>query len=480
LIRDEAIPPNVSEGLNKIHSSGDLLLGIINDILDLSKIEAGKLELNIDKYETASLINDTVTLNTMRIESKPIEFRLFVDENIPSFMVGDDLRIRQILNNLLSNAFKYTREGEVKLSFDIEKGSTEKGNADTDLTLVFNVSDTGLGMTEEQVNTLFDKFTRFNFAANRTTEGTGLGMNIVQNLVKLMDGDITVKSKLNVGTTITVRLPQGYIASGVLGKELTESLQNFQQYGVRQTQKARVVYESMSYGSILIVDDVESNLYVARGLMMPYGLSIDTATSGFEAIDKIKNGKVYDIVFMDHMMPTMDGLQATKMMRTHGYTQPIVALTANAVSGQRDMFLSNGFDDFISKPIDVRQLNDVLKKFVRNRQPSENPIIALPSIPPQLAEFFVKDASKVVTTLEMLLEKQELHRDREIKSYTTSVHGIKSALVCIGESELSAVAAKLEQAGHERDIDTILAETPAFVDKLRGMIESLSKRSDKV
>ena len=496
LVRDEAVSPGVSEGLDTIHNSGSLLLGIINDILDLSKIEAGKLELIPTEYETASLINDTITLNMMRVGSKELDFKLSVDENLPHLLYGDDIRIKQILNNLLSNAFKYTANGEVKLSFSAIADKIEK---DAEITLVISVSDTGQGMTAEQVSGLFEKYMRYNFNANRTIEGTGLGMNITNNLVKLFSGDISIVSEPGVGSVFTVRIPQVCADSGVLGKELTENLESFRTGGIRQMKKANIVYEPMPYGKVLIVDDVESNLYVAKGLMLPYELQTDSVTSGFAAINRIKKGEVYDIVFMDHMMPKMDGVEAAKIIRELGYAHPIVALTANALKGQREMFLENGFDDFVSKPIDVRRLNAVLKKFVRDIQPQD--VIdeirsrtradketgdadgldgnALeygtdsnkPEVMPQLAEVFMRDARSAVTVLETLQAKAGDYEDAEIGAYTTSVHAMKSALANVGEHILSAFAFKLEQAGRSRDVAVIRNETPAFLSKLCEVTE---------
>jgi len=246
----------------------------------------------------------------------------------------------------------------------------------------------------------------------------------------------------------------------------------------------------MPYGSILIVDDVELNLYVAKGLLAPYGLSVDTAMSAFEAVDKIKYGKVYDIVFMDHMMPNMDGIEAAKIMRDLGYTHPIVALTANAVAGQTDIFLANGFDDCIPKPIDIRQLNAVLKKYVRDTQPPEAIHIShrqkgcpgghaaneTPhmSVTPQLAEVFLRDALKAVAALEAIYEKHAVCEDEDILLCTINAHAMKSALANVGESELSAFAAKLEQAGRNKDAAVIVAEIPAFLDGLRTIIAKLA------
>ncbi|MDR0475672.1 MAG: PAS domain-containing protein, partial [Treponema sp.] len=295
-LQKEVIPADIQEALGKINNSGYLLLGIINDILDLSKIEAGKLELMPAAYSVSSLINDTVHLNTMLYDAKPVEFKLQVDENIPSILFGDELRIKQILNNLLTNAFKYTDKGEISLSVAAEYQSGDSSW----VTLVFSIADTGQGMTAEQLSKLFDEFVRFNQEANRAVEGAGLGLSITRQLIHLMDGEIDVKSEPGKGSVFTVRLPQEIDSAEVLGTEMVENLKQFRIGNMAQIKKApQIVREYMPYGRVLVVDDIETNLYVAKGLMAPYGLSIETAVSGFEAIDKIKNGAVFDIIFLD-------------------------------------------------------------------------------------------------------------------------------------------------------------------------------------
>jgi len=241
-------------------------------------------------------------------------------------LFGDELRIKQILNNLLSNAFKYTDSGKISLSI-----TREPSDKPFMINLLFRISDTGQGMSREQLDKLFDEYTRFNLEANRSTEGAGLGMNITKRLIDLMDGEILVESEQGKGSTFTVRLPQGIVDNGVFGKDVVDNLMQFRLGRMSQIKKApQVVREYMPYGKVLIVDDVETNLYVAKGLLSPYGLSIDTAGSGFEALEKINGGAKYDVIFMDHFMPKMDGIEAAKKIRELGYTQPIVALTANA------------------------------------------------------------------------------------------------------------------------------------------------------
>jgi len=481
LLQDDKFDRITSEKLLAIYNSGDMLLTIINDLLDLSKIEAGKLELYPDDYDVASVIHDTTALNMMRSGSKSIKFMLSADETLPTTLIGDELRIKQILNNLLSNAFKYTDEGEVELSF-----STEDYDGEDEVLLVISVRDTGRGMSEDQVQKIFDEYSRFISDTKSTIEGTGLGMGISQNLVRLMNGNISVESKLNEGSVFTVRIPQKRSGSGILGHELVEKLKEFQLMGLRQIRKSNLIYDYMPYGKVLIVDDVESNLYVAKGLLAPYGLAMETATSGFQAIDLLSNGNVYDVVFMDHMMPKMNGLEATKIIRDRGYSEPIVALTANAVVGQSDIFMANGFNDFISKPIDIRHLNTVLKKFVRDKQPLEvleaadaamkelktNGINELghQSVSPQLAEFFVRDVINAVDALEAIDKKLGRYDDEDISLFTTTVHAMKTAFANVGEIELSALADRLEQAGLRNETNVISSETSDFISQLRATI----------
>jgi len=489
-------PPSTSEAFIKINNSGNLLLNIINDILDLSKIEAGKLELVPVKYEVASLINDIIQLNYIRYESKPIEFKLEIDENIPSALVGDELRIKQILNNLLSNAFKYTDSGQVTLAVNAE--CVGRGGGAVIVTLIFQVRDTGQGMTPEQVSKLFDEYTRFNLEANRTTEGAGLGMTITRNLVDLMYGKINVKSVVDEGTTVTVRLPQktdGIGIRGIIGNEVAENLRQFRLGNAIQLKRMQISHEYMPYGRILIVDDVETNLYVAKGLIAPYGLKIDLATSGFEALDKIKEGIIYDVVFMDHMMPKMDGIETTKQMRKMGYNHPVVALTANALAGQAEMFLKNGFDDFISKPIDIRQLNASLHRLIRDKYPSEVVEAARKEkeemdkksligeghhkVDIELAQVFARDAEKATKTIKSSM-KNNLSDKEDVSMYVINVHAMKSALANIGEKELSATALRLEQAGREKNINVILTETSDFLEKLEKVINEIRQKKPKI
>ena len=480
MMQSETLPEQVEEGLSKIYSSCDLLLGIINDILDFSKIEAGKLDIIPDKYNVANLINDSTHLNMMKIDGKPIVFELQIDENIPAKLKGDELRIKQILHNLLSNAFKYTDAGKVTLSVAYESGDKGAG------TLILSVRDTGHGMTGEQVGRLFEEYSRFNQELSRSVQGTGLGLAITQRLVNLMNGRIHVESEPGKGSLFVVRLPQDMAGSGVLGTELAANLREFRMDDFKNRKKTQIVRDPMPYGKVLIVDDVETNLYVAAGLMRPYRLQIDTCMNGRCAIDKVEAGKEYDIIFMDHMMPEMDGMETTKRLRDWGYTAPVVALTANAVTGQVDMFLQNGFDAFISKPIDVRQLDSVLNKFIRGKQPPEVIEAAhrqmgkletgggeQSQMDSLLLESFLRDARKTVSVLENARQNKGFENDNDLQSFIIAVHGIKSSLANIGENALSGKAAMLEKSGRKREIDAITEAVPPFLKELLALVEKL-------
>jgi len=366
-LQKEGHQPETEEAFTRIHSAANLLLNIINDILDLSKVEAGKMEIVPAIYEMTSLVVDTVQFNLMYIGSKQIDFKLLVDQRLPAYLIGDELRIKQILNNLLSNAFKYTPEGTVTLSFSLEE--SPKHN---DVFLVIAVSDSGQGMTKEQVNHLFaGEFHRFNLEENRSIEGSGLGMPITHSLIDMMHGTINVQSEPGKGSTFTVRLPQKIYGTDTVGEEAVANLQSLETFRKPPKKFSRLMNELMPYGRVLAVDDVEVNLYVVEGILAAYEIVVETVESGAAAIEKIKNGEVYDIIFMDHMMPGMDGVEATRIIRSMGYDHPIVALTANALKDAEEMFMNNGFSGFISKPIDINQMDAYITRFIRDKQPPE-------------------------------------------------------------------------------------------------------------
>jgi len=510
-LQNDALDPNIREALDKIYSSGDLLLSIINDILDLSKIEADKLELLASKYDIASLVSDAAQLNMMRIGSKPLEFELHVNDKMPSQMIGDELRIKQVLNNLLSNAFKYTASGVVKLSVDAEEGRNKD-----EIILVVVVSDSGQGMTREQLNKLFDEYTRFNQSANRATEGTGLGMSIARKLINLMSGDIKVESEPGKGSTFTVRLTQGKCECKELGKEIADNLRQFRSHSRAFMRRVQISREPMPYGSVLVVDDVEANIYVARGLLAPYYLKVDSVMSGIDAIKRVKSGEVYDVIFMDHMMPEMDGIEATKRVRECGYTAPIVALTANAVSGQAEVFMQSGFDEFISKPIDIRHLNTVLNKYVRDKQPqdvidaarlqmaaavsaqrgsgneedSRENILKFRLLKENIdgldivkglhrfegdAEFYMKVLHAYTSSIKSALDIIRNVSNETITIYKIKVHGIKGTSLDICATSIGESAAMLEKAAAAADMNYISEHNGVFLEDVTKFVSSIDE-----
>jgi CheY-like chemotaxis protein len=304
-------------------------------------------------------------------------------------------------------------------------------------------------------------------------------MNITRLLAALMNGAISVESEKGKGSVFTVKLPQRSAGAGVVGKSRTESLKKLQFMNNAGAAQSQITRTQMPYGKVLVVDDVETNLYVARLLLQPYALKVDEALDAFTAIEMIKAGAKYDVIFMDHMMPKMDGMEAAKALRDLGYREPIVALTANAVSGQADIFLQNGFDGFIAKPIDVREMNAALNKWVRDKHlkqpvPAEAPVNtdALSASDIQLRKIIAKDAGRVLKNLSAAAERG-VYDEEGLKTATVNTHGIKGVLPMIGENDLAAAAAELEKAGKAGDAAFVARELPGFIKRLRGVVEGL-------
>jgi CheY-like chemotaxis protein/two-component sensor histidine kinase len=362
MLEESDIPDKIKESLKKINTAGNTLMGLINDVLDISKVEAGKLELNRVQYDTASMLNDIIALNMIRIESKPITFKLDIDENLPRTLFGDDLRIKQVLNNLLSNAFKYTKAGSVTLSVSCHRENDS-------VWILIHVSDTGIGIRKEDIGKLFTDYNQVDTRANREIEGTGLGLSITRKFIELMDGEITVESEYGKGTTFRARIRQGFIPDVTLGKEVVESLYKFRYSDKKKQAYTKLIRPDLSYAKVLVVDDFPTNLDVAAGMLCKYKMQVDCVMSGQEAIDLIAEGKpVYDAIFMDHMMPGMDGIEATQAIRALGteYAKniPIIALTANAVAGNEQMFMENGFNAYLPKPFNVMTLDSIIQRWV--------------------------------------------------------------------------------------------------------------------
>jgi signal transduction histidine kinase/DNA-binding response OmpR family regulator/HPt (histidine-containing phosphotransfer) domain-containing protein len=505
--------------IQQIHQSGSSLLRIINDILDISKIEANSFELIPVEYETASLINDAVTLNIVRIGSKPITFTLEINENFPQKLYGDELRVKQILNNILSNAIKYTQKGQITFSVAWE---VQQNGADKKAMIHFTVRDTGIGMRREDIDKLFSDYTQLDSMANREVEGTGLGLAITKKIVEMMEGSIYVESEYGKGSVFTVSIIQGEVQTGRLpqgiGEETARKLKNFS-YTAGSKEK-ELERSWMPYGKVLVVDDMPVNLRVASGLLEPYGLKVDTATSGFEAIEKLRlmnsnpTEKRYDLIFMDHMMPGMDGIRAVRFIRNEiggDYCRnvPIVAFTANALVGNDEMFMSKGFNGFISKPINPVELDNVLNRFVRDTQSPEilkyaeekktagkntiaENISNEANVTSSIFEITGLDAKRgiaatggkeagYIEVLAIFCEDvenrlpvlQNIPDSDSLSSFVTHVHAIKSASGSIGAAKISEEAARLETAGKAGDFTLIKKNQGGFVEQLTELIKNI-------
>jgi signal transduction histidine kinase/CheY-like chemotaxis protein/HPt (histidine-containing phosphotransfer) domain-containing protein len=466
-----------------IRQASNNLVAIINDVLDFSKIESGKMDIIPVRYHLSSLINDTINIIRIRLMEKQIQFVLDVDKSIPNNLIGDEVRIRQILINLLSNAVKYTDQGQIKLSIKI-KEITEK-----QIWLIASVSDTGKGIKPEDRIKLFGDFVRVDTKENQGIEGTGLGLAIAKRLCVAMGGDITVESEYGKGSTFTVVVLQNI---NIKGNELYPDDSNLLINGHDNYFTIRFKLPSVR---ILVVDDISANLKVAEGLLSPYDAVVDTCLSGEEAIEMIKD-KTYDLVFMDHMMPEMNGIEAVTQIRARERKPklPIIALTANAVSGMKEMFLEKGFDDFLAKPIDILKLEEILDRWIpakKKEQSAENKkhkIITdekIPDIPgidvkrgiintggtlgkySMVLSVFCKDAADRLPVL------QTMPVTSTLTAFTTYIHAVKSSLATIGAKEISEKAAELEKAGKKKDLPFIEKNLPLFIEQLKNLIKNI-------
>ncbi|MCR4922448.1 MAG: response regulator [Lachnospiraceae bacterium] len=345
MIIRESRDEEIIDYAENIKSAGKTLLSIINSILDFSKIEDGKMELVPVKYDLSSLINDLVNSISERAKNKGLNFEIKADKNLPATLYGDDVRIKQVIMNLLTNAVKYTEKGEVILTFE------GRGIRDDHVTLFVSVKDTGIGIRQEDMGKLFESFERLDKARNRNIEGTGLGMSIVTKLLLMMDSKLEVESLYGEGSVFSFELSQEIIDATPIG-DFSAMLKR----SIDSTKENRYIFADEA--RILVVDDNEMNLKVIRSLLKRNGIAPDLATSGFEAIERM-TAKKYDIVFLDHMMPQMDGIETLKALKEKKLLKKdtaVIALTANAVSGARDNYINLGFDDYLSKPIDVARL----------------------------------------------------------------------------------------------------------------------------
>ena len=347
--------PKAKSYASMIRSSAKTLLSIINDILDFSKIESGKMEIAESYYRFSSMINDVVTLARVRLHEKPIKLIVDVDPSIPDRQFGDEVRIKQILINLLGNAVKFTHTGSITI-----KVEPDTRYYDGQYHLIFSISDTGIGIRTLEIKNIFSTFVQVDTKRNRTVQGTGLGLPISRELVHMMGGDIRVESEYGKGSTFTFDIRTRSDDPTPVGN------MKFDQDNVPVADVFRATFTAPD-ASILIVDDNDLNLQVAMGLLSPYKCKMCSATSGADAMIKFSTGR-YDLVFMDHMMPVMDGVETTGMLRKmpFGETTPVVVLTANAMKGAAEEYRALGFQDFLSKPIDPGELEEILLRHLPN------------------------------------------------------------------------------------------------------------------
>ncbi|MCR4618001.1 MAG: response regulator [Lachnospiraceae bacterium] len=479
-----------------IMSAGRTLLSLINDILDLSKVEEGKMDIIPVQYEMSSLINDLVNVIRGRAEKKGLKLNVSVERQIPHLLVGDEIRIRQCVMNLLTNAVKYTENGEVTLSISYEKMD------DHHISLRFNVLDTGIGMKEEDMENLFSPYKRIEEKRNRAIEGTGLGMSITRQLLELMGSELKVKSEYGKGSEFSFVLQQEVANWDEIG-DITDRFNGLS----AGSHEYRELFHAPK-ARILVVDDTEMNLTVIKSLLKRTLIKIDTAMSGKDAV-RMSSDNPYDIFFIDHMMPDMDGIETLKAIRACGVSKdaPMIALTANAISGAREMYLAAGFTNYLSKPVD----GELLERMIKDMLPSEkveavdysmgsedsistnvldkennNKFIEYLTYMDEIdEEAGLKNCGSEEgytsvlsvfhqTAKDKADEIEKLYKNGDMENYTIKVHALKSSARIIGAGHLSELARKLEEAGKNKDSEFIAEHTDELLNLYRSLNEGLS------
>jgi len=484
LLEDESVADSGREYLQKINTAGNTLVGLINDVLDISKIESGKFSLLPTPYELASLLNDVIVLSIMRIGDKPITFDLDIDGEMFTMLNGDDLRVKQIIVNLLSNAFKYTRKGSVTLKVRCDRENEKE------VRLHFSVIDTGIGMREEDLAKLFSNYNQVDTRANRMIEGTGLGLAIAKGFVELMDGEISVTSEYGVGSTFEFSIKQGFVSEETLDEKTLEALRKFRYEDSKNRVDRQIKRPDLSWATVLVVDDAPTNLDVAKGLLGKYKMKVDCVLNGHDAIDRMRSEEpVYHAIFMDHMMPGMDGIETAKWIRKIGndYTEniPIIALTANAVAGNERLFLEEGFQAFVSKPISVVKLDTVVRQWImKDMEEQPEPEVTeessdaeaeitvdIPGVNASLGlSLYEDDMDMYIGILHSFAENTQVEIDKlkglseeNIDEYAIDIHTMKGISATIGAKSLSVRAKKMERMAKEGDVASILEVNEEFI-----------------
>ena len=496
LALDFDLKPSEKNILRQIRSAGINLVGIINDILDFSKIESGKLEIVPVDYDLVKLMDDIMNLVEVRLKGKPVELSLEIDPNLSHIYKGDDMRLRQILINLAGNSSKFTEEGFIKLRVeDLKKYEDKEG-------LRFSIIDSGVGIKKEDLGKLFRAFAQVDMQMNRSKGGTGLGLSISRNLVTLMKGTIGVESEYGKGSTFYINLPQKRVSSDTCGEiykslfdaaescsELPElkkiglTLINDVEFASLFTEKQSTLPFTAPEAKILVVDDNEVNLQVADGLLKKFGINCTKALSGYETLELLKTQK-FDIIFLDHQMPGMDGVETLEKIRQaeNGSAESeksiVVALSANAVNGAREMFLSKGFNDFLSKPVQGKDFSACLSKWLKKDlikysdvskksdevSEAKTPEVILPEDFPDLPseiidvkkaisftdsfETWLKVTKLYISLIQENADKiQQFFETDDYQNFTIQIHSLKSSSRIIGADKISQLAAELEQIG---------------------------------
>jgi signal transduction histidine kinase/FixJ family two-component response regulator/HPt (histidine-containing phosphotransfer) domain-containing protein len=463
--------------VNDINVSAHSLLSIINDILDLSKVEAGKLEIKPVHYDFYGLVDNIASMFIFIAKKKELDFIFNNDKGMGRYLYGDDIKIRQMLINICGNAIKFTEKGYI--SFNITTSNENN-------TIIFEIKDTGMGVRKEDIPKMFDAFEQSNMELTRKITGTGLGLPISKAFVELMGGSIQFESKVGQGSTFKITIP---LVKGDESKVIHEDNHLLKEKSI-----------SAPEAKILIVDDNEYNIKVAYGLLKLFDIDSHTAMSGKEAI-KMINENEYDIIYMDHMMPEMDGLETTAEIRklNSGKKVKIVALTANAVQGAKELFLDNGFNDFISKPIEIHELFNSLMKWlphekINTKFEKVNNLIdkdddSFMETMKQITEIDVETGLQRVNGIQdmyknnLKLFHEKLIQDnnklalylsgKDIGNFAISVHSLKSMLASVGAQDLSNQAFKLEQASKKSDVDFCIENFPSFSLRLKKLYEQL-------
>ena len=506
IILREATEVPIKGYAENIREASTTLLSLVNDLLDFSKIECGKMEIIPVEYEVAGVLTEVINMIEIKAVNKRLEFKTIIAEDIPYLLYGDEIRLKQVLTNLLTNAVKYTEEGNVILKVDWKEAG------DSAIQLIVSVIDTGIGIKEEDIEKLFVSFERIEEKRNRNIEGSGLGLSITKQLLELMDSSLNVRSEYGVGSTFSFTLKQGIRDRKPVGK-----FREKYAYSNEKIKRYRTTFVAPN-ARILVVDDNAMNLSVVEGLLKNTKIQVDLANGGEEALAKAKDIP-YDIIFMDHMMPYMDGIETLKNIKmtkdSPNLDTPIIVLTANAVSGAKEMYLEQGFVDYMSKPIQGKKLEE---KIVEYLPESKYVMIQYDEMEKQLYQNIWKsvaddimkeyefkihdiptaveaaegDKDTVVFLMKSFRDNVEKNRNDIVKSYesedyqnyTIFVHALKSTSKMIGANDLSETAKQMEQAGKDGNVDFIksgyenmmkmYADVIAEIEEYLNKIESVS------